>query len=246
MRTNTEGLILKEQNIREKDKLVYVLTKTHGLVRAFVHGAKSFKNKKNNATAMFCYSKISMHESGDAYIIDEAEPIETFFRLGTDIEKLSLAQYFSELCLTLVQEGEQSSEYLRLMLNSLHFLAKGGREPEQLKAITELRLMCIAGYMPNLIACNKCGEYETNTMYFDVEQGLLYCENCVSASVLLPLEIGLIRAMRHIAFSDFDKIYNFSMPNESLADLSFITERYILSRLQRNFNTLDFYKEIKQ
>lgn len=246
MRTNTEGLILKEQNIREKDKLVYVLTKHMGLVRAFVHGAKNFKNKKNNATAMFCYSKISMHQSGDAYVIDEAEPIETFFRLGTDIEKLSLAQYFSELCLTLVQEGEQSEEYLRLMLNSLHFLAKGGRAPEQIKSITELRLMCIAGYMPNLIACHRCGEYETNTMYFDVEQGLLYCENCVSANVLLPLEIGLIRAMRHIAFSDFEKIYNFSMTDEALADLSFITERYILSRLQRNFNTLDFYKEIKQ
>ena len=246
MRTNTEGLILKEQNIREKDKLVYVLTKHMGLVRAFVHGAKSFKNKKNNATAMFCYSKISMHQSGDAYVIDEAEPIETFFRLGTDIEKLSLAQYFSELCLTLVQEGEQSEEYLRLMLNSLYFLAKGGGAPEQIKAITELRLMCIAGYMPNLIACHRCGEYETNTMYFDVEQGLLYCENCVSANVLLPLEIGLIRAMRHVAFSDFEKIYNFSMTDEALADLSFITERYILSRLQRNFNTLDFYKEIKQ
>lgn len=246
MRTNTEGLILKEQNIREKDKLVYVLTKNNGLVRAFVHGAKSFKNKKNNATAMFCYSKISMHESCDAYVIDEAEPIETFFRLGTDIEKLSLAQYFCELCLTLVQEGEQSGEYLRLMLNSLYFLANGGREPEQIKAVTELRLMCIAGYMPNLIACDRCGKYETDTMYFDVEQGVIYCENCFSATAMLPLEIGLIRAMRHIAFSDFDKIYNFSMPREALSDLTFVTERYILSRLQRNFNTLDFYKEIKQ
>ena len=83
-------------------------------------------------------------------------------------------------------------------------------------------------------------------MYFDVEQGLLYCENCMSASAMLPLEIGLIRAMRHIAFSEFDKIYNFSMPGEALSDLSFITERYILSRLQRKFNTLDFYKDIKQ
>ncbi len=246
MRTNTEGLILKEQNIREKDKLVYVLTRSDGLVRAFVHGAKSFKNKKNSATGIFCYSKISMHESGDAFVIDEAEPIETFFKLSVDIEKLSLAQYFSELALTLVQEGEPSDEYLRLMLNSLHFLANGKKNIEQLKAITELRLMCIAGYMPNLIACNRCGEYETNTMYFDVEQGLLYCENCMSVSAMLPLDIGLIRAMRHIAFSEFEKIYNFSMPEEALSDLSFITERYILSRLQRNFNTLEFYKEIKQ
>lgn len=245
MRTNTQGLVLKEQNIRDNDKLVYVLTKSHGLVRAFVHGAKSYKNKKNNATAMFCYSNFSMRESGDAYVIDEAEPVETFFRLSADIEKLSLAQYFSELCLFLVQEGEQSEEYLRLMLNSLNFLAKGGRPVEQIKAITELRLMCIAGYMPNLIACDKCGEYETNTMYFDVENGSLYCENCVSPSLLLPMDIGIVRAMRHISFSVFDKIYNFTMSGESVSDLAFITERYILSRLQRNFNTLDFYKEIK-
>lgn len=246
MRTNTEGLILKEQNIRENDKLVYVLTRSDGLVRAFVHGAKSFKNKKNSATALFCYSKLSMHESGDAYVIDEAEPIETFFKLSIDIEKLSLAQYFSELALTLVQEGEASDEYLRLLLNSLHFLSNGKKDIEQLKAITELRLMCIAGFMPNLIACNRCGEYETNTMYFDVEQGLLYCENCMSASAMLPLDIGLIRAMRHIAFSEFEKIYNFTMPEDALSDLAFITERYILSRLQRNFNTLEFYKEIKR
>lgn len=246
MRTNTEGLILKEQNIRENDKLVYVLTRSDGLVRAFVHGAKSFKNKKNSATALFCYSKLSMHESGDAYVIDEAEPIETFFKLSVDIDKLSLAQYFSELALTLVQEGEPSDEYLRLMLNSLHFLSNGKKNIEQLKAITELRLMCIAGFMPNLIACNRCGEYETNTMYFDVEQGLLYCENCMSVSAMLPLDIGLIRAMRHIAFSEFEKIYNFTMPEDALSDLTFITERYILSRLQRNFNTLEFYKEINR
>ena len=46
MRTNTDGLILKEQNIGEKDKLVTVLTRHNGLVRAFVRGAKSYKNRK--------------------------------------------------------------------------------------------------------------------------------------------------------------------------------------------------------
>lgn len=245
MRTNTEGLILKEQNIREKDKLVYVLTRSDGLVRAFVHGAKSFKNKKNSATAMFCYSKISMHESGDAYVIDEAEPIETFFKLSVDIEKLALAQYFSELALTLVQEGEPSDEYLRIMLNSLYLLANSTKQTDLIKAVTELRLMCIAGYMPNLIACQRCGEYETNTMYFDVEQGVLFCENCISPNALIPLELGIIRAMRHIAFSEVKQIYSFTMPDDVLSDLTFITERYILSRLQRNFKTLEFYKDIK-
>lgn len=245
MRTNTDGLILKEQNIGEKDKLVTVLTRHNGLVRAFVRGAKSFKNRKNSATGMFCYSKISLYKSRDTYIIDEAEPIETFFGLREDLEKISVAQYFSELIISLVQEEEPAEEYLRLVLNSLHFLAKGTMPIEQVKAITELRLMCIAGFMPNIIACERCGEYETDTMYFDVEDGLLYCENCISSMALFQLDIGLVKALRHIAFSDFEKIYSFKMEDYAISDLSYITEKYLLSKLQRNFKTLEFYNSIK-
>lgn len=245
MRTNTDGLILKEQNIGEKDKLVTVLTRHNGLVRAFVRGAKSFKNRKNSATGMFCYSKLSLYKSKDSYIIDEAEPLETFFGLRDDLDKISLAQYFSELAISLVQEEEPAEEYLRLILNSLHFLSKGTMPNEQVKAITELRMMCIAGFMPNLIACERCGEYETNTMYFDVEDGVLYCENCISSQALFSLDIGLVKALRHIAFSDFEKIYSFKMEDYAIPDLSYITEKYLLSKLQRNFKTLDFYNSIK-
>ncbi len=245
MRTNTDGLILKEQNIGEKDKLVTVLTRHNGLVRAFVRGAKSFKNRKNSATGMFCYSQISLYKTKDSYIIDEAQPKELFFELRSDLDKLALAQYFSELIISLVQEDEPAEEYLRLILNSLHFLAKDKMPIEQVKAITELRLMCIAGFMPNLIACERCGEYETNPMYFDIDDGLLYCENCGSNSMLLPLDIGLVKALRHISFSEFDKIYSFKMENHALPDLSYITEKYLLSKLQRSFKTLEFYNSVK-
>ncbi len=244
MRTNTDGLILKEQNIGEKDKLVTVLTRHNGLVRAFVRGAKSFKNRKNSATGMFCYSKISLYKTKESYIIDEAEPLELFFGLREDLEKISLAQYFGELIINLVQEDEPAEEYLRLILNSLHFLSKGKMPIEQIKAITELRIMCIAGFMPNLIACDRCGEYETDTMHFDVEDGLLYCENCVPSDMIFQLDIGLVKALRHIAFSDFEKIYSFKMEDYALPDLSYITEKYLLSKLQRNFKTLEFYKDI--
>lgn len=244
MRTNTNGLILKEQNIGENDKLVTVLTQHNGLVRAFVRGAKSFKNRKNSATGMLCYSKLSLYKSKDSYIIDEAQPIESFFGLRSDILKITLAQYFSELVMSLVQEDEDSAEYLRLILNSLFFMANNKLPDEQIKAITELRLMCIAGFMPNLIACERCGEYETDTMYFDIEHGLLYCENCISSEALFSLEIGIVRGLRHIAFSDFEKIYSFKMEESALSDLSFITEKYLLSHLRKNFKTLEFYKDI--
>ena len=49
MTFNENGLILKEQNIGERDKLVTVLTANHGVLRAFVRGAKAVKSKKQSA-----------------------------------------------------------------------------------------------------------------------------------------------------------------------------------------------------
>ena len=43
MKFRTEGLIIKEQNIGEQDKLVFALTKSNGVIRAFVKGAKTKK-----------------------------------------------------------------------------------------------------------------------------------------------------------------------------------------------------------
>ena len=53
MKFRTEGLIIREQNIGEQDKLVSVLTKSHGVVKAFVRGAKNIKSGKGAATALF-------------------------------------------------------------------------------------------------------------------------------------------------------------------------------------------------
>ena len=54
MKFRTEGLIIKEQNIGEQDKLVFALTKSNGVIRAFVKGAKNIKNGK-------CAAHLSSH-----------------------------------------------------------------------------------------------------------------------------------------------------------------------------------------
>ena len=72
-------------------------------------------------------------------------------------------------------------ELLRLLLNTLHLLCKGTKPLVQIKAVFELRALSISGYMPNILACANCGTYETPVMYFDVDGGCIYCENCPKA-----------------------------------------------------------------
>ena len=86
MQINTDGLIIREQSIGESDRLVTVLTREQGILRAFVRGAKAMKSRSASSTQLLCYSRLSIYEGREKYIIDEAEPIEVVFSLRTDFE----------------------------------------------------------------------------------------------------------------------------------------------------------------
>ncbi len=244
MRLNTDGLVIREQNIGEADRRVTLLTRDYGIVHAFARGARRIKSNALTATQLLSYSRFSIFQGRDSYIIDEAEPIEVFFSLRGNMENLSLALYFAQLMEELAPELDDAAPHLRLILNTLHLLAAGKRPPLQLKAIFELRLLSIAGYMPSLVACETCGAFESDPMYFDTVHGRLYCENCRPKTPHDTLPIGVVTAMRHIVFSDFDKVFGFTLPDDSLGILSNISERYLLAQTQRGFQTLDFYHQI--
>ena len=86
MTFSTEGIIIKEQTVGESDRLVTILTRNEGVIRAFARKAKSLKDNKNSATGLLCYSRLSIYKGREKYIIDSASPIEVFFGLRSDIE----------------------------------------------------------------------------------------------------------------------------------------------------------------
>ena len=57
MQVKTQGLIIREQTVGESDRLVTVLTRDAGVVRAFARRAKNLKDSKSAATQLLCYSR---------------------------------------------------------------------------------------------------------------------------------------------------------------------------------------------
>lgn len=248
MLLNTEGLILKEQNIGESDRLVTVLTRQQGLMRAFVRGAKRIKNRNASSTQLLSYSRLSVYRGKEKNVIDEAEPIEVFFELRQDIEKLALAQYFCELTLALAPEDGEAGGFLRLVLNALYLLAHGKRPPALIKAVLEMRMLSLAGYLPDLLYCQGCGAYEADTMYFLPRQGTLLCHACYAKARRregVTLGRGALTALRHSVYADFEKIFSFTLSAEGIRLLAQAAERYVVERLERSFPTLNFYHQIK-
>lgn len=240
-----DGLVIREQQIGDSDKLLTVLSHNNGIISAYASGAKSIKSKKGAATSLLSYSSLTLKRKGNSFRITEASPIEVFFKTGNDIEALSLAQYFCELALHLAPNDENCETVLRLFLNSMYFLAENKRNIHLLKAIVELKLMSLTGYMPNLVACKECMKYENELMYFDTNEGCIYCSNCVPYERSFAVINGtLITAMRHIIYSDFSKLFAFSVPDDAAVALSKITEKYLVNKTERSFKTLQFFNSL--
>ena len=239
--------MIKEMSVGENDRLVTLFTRDYGIIRAFAAGAKSIKSKKGTATSLLTYGSFTILKKKETYKIYEATPVRLFLGVGSEIDVLSLAQYFCELCGVLVASGIPDGEFLRLILNSLHFLTKEKRYTPLIKAITELRAAALAGYMPNLVACDGCGKFEDDIMYFDVRDGKLLCAECKSQTGgLIPLDRTILSAMRHIVYSEFSRLYSFTVPEESADKLSEITGKYITIQTDHRFAALDFYNTVKE
>lgn len=245
-RFTTEALVIKEMNVGESDRLVTLFTRDYGIIRAFASGAKNLKSKKGSATSLLTYASFTIKKKNDSYRIYEATPISVFFGAGSDIEVLTLSQYFCELANEFAVSGTPNKEFLRLILNSLHFLTKEKRYPPLIKAITELRVAVISGYTPNLIACDSCGKFEDDIMFLDLNDGDLHCSDCPKGANSRAIDRTILSAMRHIVFSEFRNLYSFEIPNDRAKILADITGEYITVQTDHRFSTLEFYNSIKE
>ena len=242
----TEGLVLRETEYKDADKLLTVLTKDRGQLTLRASGVRSRNSKLKSGCQLLAYAEFTVFEGRNTMTVDEAVPIELFMLLRQDIELLSLASYFAQAAEVLSQEDEPNPELLSLCLNSLYALSKLNKPQEQVKAAFELRAACLAGYAPMLDGCAVCGHPMPDR--FDVSGGMLQCAGCLlpgEHGLRLPVLPGALEAMRYIVGCDLKRLFSFRLGEDGLKQLSSLTETYFLTQLERGFFTLDFYKSLK-
>ena len=247
MQTATDALVLRERKLDEQDRLLTLLSAEQGIITAYAKGAGRMKGSMAGATELLCYSHFVLFQNRERCFADRAEANTLFFGIRGNLEKLTLATYFAQLCCELIPENEPAAEELRLMLNTLYYLEQGKLPPLQLKAILELRLLTLTGYMPDLIACRECGGLpEDGAVLFDPMGGSICCPACApqGAVGLIPLPPGVFAAMRHIIYCDFEKLFGFKLGEENLPLLADAVERYLLCQVEHILPALNFYKTI--
>mgnify|MGYP003375866450 CR=1 FL=1 len=122
MRLTTQGIVLRETNYKEADKILTVLTRDWGKRTVKARGCRRKNSKLTAASQLLVYSELTLFERGEFTTLTEADPLEQFWSVRQDLETLALASYFAEVAEASAQEGETCPELLSLLLNCLYAL----------------------------------------------------------------------------------------------------------------------------
>ncbi len=240
-----KALVLRVTDYNDRDALLTLLTAEYGLITAKARGLRRKNSPLTAPCQLLSYGEFTLFEYRDMYTVNEANAIELFQDLRKDLQRLSLGTYFAQVAQVISQEDQPGTELLSLVLNCLHGLSRLKLPENQVKAVFELRCACIAGFLPEVSGCAVCGNPQPDR--FDITQGCLICATCHSyeqTSLRLPVNPGMLEAMRYIIFCPAGKLFSFRLSDENMEALSSLTEAYLAAQLERGFSSLDFYKSL--
>lgn len=242
----TKALILREVRYKEADRILTLLTAEQGKLTAKARGALRKGSKTAASTQQLTYSELTLFFNKGKWTANEGVVIEGFSGLRGDISALALGCYIAECLEALSVEDQADPPLMQLGLNSLYAVSRAMYPQAHIKAAFELRIMCIAGYAPELSACAVCGAHEPDEAYFSLDTGRICCRACRRAELgrLARLDVQALAAMRYISAAPAKQLFSFTLEGEAAARLSAAAEAYLLCQTERRFSTLDYYKGV--
>lgn len=247
MYITTRALVLRQVKYKEADKILTILTEDEGKMTVSARAVMRRGSKIAAGCQLLTFSEMTLYENRGKWFVREAQPVEQFLGLRDDIEKLALATYFTELLENVSDEDYSNGAILSIGLNSLFVLANDLYSQEHIKAVFELRMMCISGFEPSLEGCPVCGEVNIKDPVFGTLSGMVSCRNCRLSEngKKYPLCEASLAAMRFIAWSDREKIFSFKLEEGAQKKLYKVCENYVIDQLERKFYSLDYWKSLK-
>ncbi|MCX7923509.1 MAG: DNA repair protein RecO [Clostridia bacterium] len=241
----TKGLVIKEVNTGEADKIITIFSRKHGKISGSAKNSRKTRNRLSAGTQLLCYSDFVLFKGKDIYSISSCDVIEPFYEIRNDIIKLTYAAHMLDLINDIVQEEQPATKMLQLFLNTLHVLAKTDKSPELITRIFELKLISILGYAPQVGSCTVCGGEEFSNVSFSFKKCGFICGCCIEHDKYsMKILTGTAKAINYIVYAKMDELFNFNLSNEVLNELGRVTRRYLRDRLEKDYTKLDYLKSL--
>jgi DNA repair protein RecO (recombination protein O) len=194
-----EVLVLRRSNFGEADRLLTLLTRNAGKVRAIAKGARRPTSRHSGNLELFAHAELLLARGRDLDIVTQSELLHPFRRLREDLLAASHAYYLAEVTDALLEPADPAPRPFALLLEAFTAL-DAGLDPTLLAAHFLLQLLDVLGYRPELFACLNCAaELRPVVNYLGLSQGGAFCPACGPRQPgAQTIAVDALKLMRHL------------------------------------------------
>ncbi|MDN4174441.1 DNA repair protein RecO [Nocardioides sp. SOB77] len=179
-----EAIVLRTHKLGEADRIITLLTRHHGRVRAVAKGVRRTTSRFGSRLEPFTHVDLQLAEGRNLDTITQAETLTAFHSgIGLDYDRYTAGTVMLETAERLAaEEREPSLQQFLLLVGGLRAMASGQRTPSQVLDSYLLRSLSVAGYAPSFEHCARCGTLPNPERgphrWFNPSMGGVLCATC--------------------------------------------------------------------
>ncbi len=235
------GVVIRETNVGESNKLITVLLKDYGKINISCKGARNTKSKFLSGTQLFSYGEFVVFQGRGFNSLVSVDLIESFYNIRKDYDKLCYGYYFLEMANKLLLDGEPSNDFILLLINGLKQLAKESIDGKLVCVIYELKFLFLMGHQPASEFCYVCNKkyVDFGGKVFFGSNGIL-CGKCGSVvHNKIMINKTIVYVINFVINNNYKEIFNFEIPEKDILNLYNCTKIFIKNNMDTNFISLN-------
>ncbi len=154
-----DGIVLRTHKLGEADRIVTLLARRTGRVRAVAKGVRRTKSRFGARLEPFTHVDLQLYTGRSLDVITQAETLRPYGEsLATDYPRYTTGTAMLETAerFTPVEKEPALRQFL-LLVGGLRALGEGVHDPRLVLDAYLLRSLAVAGYAPALDECAICG-----------------------------------------------------------------------------------------
>ena len=188
--------MLRTHKLGEADRIVTLLTRRHGKVRAVAKGVRRTASKFGARLEPFMVADVQLYEGRSLDTITQAESLGSYgAAIADDYASYTAANAMVETADRL-SESESSTQSYILLVGALRSLSRHEHSASMTLDSYLLRALSMAGWAPSFADCSRCGTRGPHDAVV-VQLGGVVCDNCAPTGSprLDATTIGLLAAL---------------------------------------------------
>ena len=233
MRTETEGIVLKQIKTSYGRRIVHLFTSDFGKISAGTSLGDKGRNRNTLALQPFTLGKYRLFKNRDMYNIDFAEVVRSHYSIGEDVDKYMRGAYVLEYTEKVLPEEMPAPGMFRLLLDFFDALEKRNRGIGTLVLAYQTKVFAETGVFPSLDRCSSCGkdisEEDTKAgINFYTESGGVLCKQCVKEinSLIHCTKFDIISILKYFANNSLKNLENVALNEKTGLELEKIIREY--------------------